>query len=141
MTKIAPLSLRHQQIHHAFSEYVCQKHHLAAKTAEHFTMTLERYLPRFLNQHQIDSHSSIYDITPPDRLEQIRQQILQQPEWKKFDQKSHGSTFVSSLKYYRLYLLDTAEHKEEFPVVIPETDTEGEVLQEGSAYDMHATHY
>lgn len=73
--------------------------HISARTAKHYTDSLEKYLPKECkNRFKFDCPEMIYDISDVLELQRLHDIIENNYEWKKYDRISHGSTFRSSLK-------------------------------------------
>lgn len=98
------ISERHLIIERAMMSYACEVLGRASKTAKDYAESMERYLPRFMEQRMGIVVKSIYDIHDLKLLQSIYDRIKNNPEWMYYNRHSHASTFTSGLKCYMRFL-------------------------------------
>ncbi len=94
------LSMHEMNIREAYVNFICNVQKKAPRTAKHFYESMERYLPRFMEENMNINVHSIYEITDVKILQMIYDSILSQPEWKQYNKHSRGSTMTLGIKYY-----------------------------------------
>lgn len=137
------LSAREEVIRKAFVYFICEVQKKSPKTAKHYYESMERYLPRFIEEKMSFYVHSIYDITDVKILQDIHDNILNKPEWKYINSHSHGSTFTLGLRSYIALL--KSEHYPFPDKVIPENDIVENALNlvytEGKTYSICSNHF
>lgn len=98
------ISERHLIIREAMKRYACDVLGRAPKTVKDYTESMERYLPRFMENNMGIVVGSIYDILDLDKLQNIYDRILNNEEWRSYNIHSHASTFTSGLKCYMQFI-------------------------------------
>lgn len=124
---------------------------LALKTAKEYAASMEQYLPKDAKvRFGIDFPDTAYDVIDVNELRRVHDMIENKPEWKKYDIKSHGSTYRGGLKCLIAMREDTAFlQKNKIPEeisshLIGTTDNNQstkEDLVEGKAFECHAVRY
>lgn len=94
------ISEEHMIIRRAMMKFAQEVLGRSPKTAKDYTETMERYLPRFMESRMNIYVFSIYDVHDLALLQQIHDRILDNKEWKEYNQKKHACTFTSGLKCY-----------------------------------------
>lgn len=94
----------HLIIERAMMNYACEVLGRASKTAKDYADSMERYLPRFMEQRMGIVVKSIYDILDLKSLQSIYDRIKNNPEWMHYNRHSHASTFTSGLKCYMQFI-------------------------------------
>ena len=148
--KMKELSAFQQKMHDLLIEYatsIYPPRPRAQKTAKDYTESLERYLPKEAkNRFGIDFPDTAYDIKQISELQRIHDMIEDNPEWKKYDQVCHASTFRSGLKCLISMLSDKnfmSEHNVfGYPTTIDYVDDfTNKALLEGASRLVTCTHY
>lgn len=112
----------------------------APKTAKDYTESMERFLPRFMENYMNINVQSIYDVHDLEFLQNIHDQIKNKKEWKEYNAKKHGCTFTSGLKCYIEF-----HQSEYYPFKGFENIEQGSVFMdnipkhvEGKVYESHS---
>lgn len=124
--------------------------HASPKTANDYTASMERYLPKEAkNRFCIEFPNTAYDVLNVNRLQEIHDLIEENPEWKEYDRVSHGSTFRGGLKCLIALKNDLeflkskgAEQTLLNPIYYQTiNDNYSEDLREGKSYESHSVKY
>lgn len=139
---------RHLIIRNALKRYACEILCRAPKTAKDYTESLERYLPRFMENKMGIVVNSIYDILDLNQLQNIYDRIKSNKEWMEYNRHAHASTFTSGLKCYMQFIQsDYYPVKEKPPKSLNDTINYNSAIEdinlhtEGHAFINHCIGY
>lgn len=134
------ISEEHTIIRQAMIRFAQEVLGRASKTAKDYTESMERFLPRFMENYMNINVQSIYDVHDLEFLQNIHDQIKNKQEWKEYNAKKHGCTFTSGLKCYiefhqsDYYPFKGHENVEQVPVSMDNIP----VHVEGKVYESHS---
>lgn len=139
---------QHLMVRRAMIKYACEVLGRAPKTAKDYTESMERYLPRFMEDKMGIVVGSIYDILDLDQLQNIYDRIRNNREWMAYNAHAHASTFTSGLKCYMQFIQsDYYPVKKKLPEPLDGTvdndlaDEEFGLHTEGHAFVNHCIGY
>lgn len=134
------ISEYHLIIRRAMIKYACEVLGRAPKTARDYTESMERYLPRFMENKMGIIVNSVYDILDLNVLQSIYDRIKNNHEWMQYNKNSHGSTFTSGLKCYMSFIQSNY-----YPIQneLPDASEVGidDIHTEGRAFVSHCVGY
>ena len=142
MNRLA-LSNHEMIIREAYVNFICNVQNKKPRTAKHFYESMERYLPRFMEEKMNINVHSIYEITNIGTLQMIHDRILNTPEWKQYNEHSRGSTMTLGLRYY-IALLKSEYYPYPGEVIHEENvadNTPGLIYTEGRDYSICNNRY
>ena len=134
------ISEEHFIIRRALMKFAQEVLGRSSKTAKDYTESMERYLPRFMEEKMNIFVQSIYDVHDLAFLQSIHDQIINNQEWKKYNQNKHASTFTSGLKcYIRFHQSDYYPIKGHDSVEYEHVSIENTPIHvEGKVYESHS---
>lgn len=138
--KSIKISEEHMIIRRAMMTFAQEVLGRSPKTSKDYTESMERYLPRFMENYMGIHVPSIYDEHDLAFLQEIHDKIRNNAEWNEYNKKKHACTFTSGLKCY-IQFLQSDYYPFKRNVATISEEEQSFVFVEGKAYISQTSAY